>query len=173
MEVEDHEIVGGAPEEPTDQGLQPQEEFVDELVVPPAPKVPKSTLMAAEFIMKVRDGKGLTQVTTDGILQDTKMVVQNTLVSAGEKFLEKLRALQLPITEDQLSELMSIFSEESLVDPFRDLTSFHKQDKFIQENFNYVVSMFHTNTVTRSRPLGGRSRGEGSGHHFLEHSPYL
>lgn len=100
---------------------------------------PSSTLLGAEFIMKIRDGKGLTQVATDGILQDTKIVLQSTLDSVKEALLNKLRDLPVTMTEYQVSDLASVFSE-AVEDPFRGLESVYKQEKFIHEHFNYVVS---------------------------------
>lgn len=144
LEVQDHQTEDVAtPTEdedqnvPTDQELE-QEEIANE---PPSPHAPKSTILGAEFIMKVRDGKGLTQVATDGIVQDTKIVLQNTLDSVREKLLEKLGNLPHSLTEDQLEDLMSVFSDGSVQDPFRGLESVYKQDKFIYEHFNYVVGI--------------------------------
>lgn len=47
--------------------------------------------------------------------------------------------LGISLTDDQLSELKTLFSDDSLVNPFKGLETVNKQEKFIQENFNYVV----------------------------------
>lgn len=132
---------------PQDEMTPANEEWQEELhneqdELPPAPK---SALLGAEYIMKIRDGKGLTQTATDGILQDTTIVVQNTLESVKETLLKKLGDLPLPLAEDQVSDLMSVFSDESVQEPFRGLESVYKQDKFIREHFNYVVSLIRWN----------------------------
>ena len=100
---------------------------------------PSSAMLGAKFILKTRDGKGLTQTDTDGIVHDVKVVLQNTVESLEQSVLQKVNELQV-ITEDNIEELKAIFSDERVLNPFKDLETSHKQEKFIQENFNYVVS---------------------------------
>ena len=48
------------------------------------------TMLGAEYVMKIRDGKQLTQVATDGILQDTKLLIETTVENIERKIMEKL-----------------------------------------------------------------------------------
>lgn len=98
---------------------------------------PTSAMLGAEFILKTRDGKGLTQTVTDEILHDVKIVLENT-VQALERSV--LRTADELLTEDGISELKAIFSDEGLLNPFKGLETLYKQEKFIHEHFNYVVS---------------------------------
>lgn len=106
---------------------------------------PTQGILGAQFILKTRDGKQLTQVTTDGIIQDTKLILQSTVENLERKVMEKIANLGIAVTTDQLTEIKAVFSDDSLLDPFKGLETEYKQEKFIQENFNYVVS---TNSCT-------------------------
>ena len=45
------------------------------------------------------------------------------------------------MTEEETSELTAIFSDEGTVNPFKDLGTLYRQEKFIEKNFNCVVSI--------------------------------
>ena len=84
--------------------------------------------------MKTRDGKRLTQVAVDGIISDTKVVVDATL-----RYVERNVLKKVTLTAEQQEELKSVFSDESITNPFQGLETQYKQQSFIQENFNFVV----------------------------------
>lgn len=54
---------------------------------------PKSlpTLQAAKFILNTCDGKKITQTATDGIVNDVKVVLQNTVDVMEQAVMTKLR----------------------------------------------------------------------------------
>lgn len=97
-----------------------------------------TTAIGAKFILKTRDGKRLTQTATNGIIEDSKILVQNTLDIIKRKVVTVIQ--NSATTDDILSEVDSLFSDETLVNPFSGLETPYKQEKFIQQNFNYVVS---------------------------------
>ncbi len=96
-------------------------------------RLPSSTDLGAQFILKTRDGKGLTQTTTDEILHDVKTVLQNTVKTLEQEVLKKVDDLQV-ITKE---ELKRIFVDETLINPFKNLDTPYKQEKYIS---SYVVS---------------------------------
>ena len=97
-------------------------------------------ITAAKFILKTRDGKGLTQVATDGIIADTKLMIQSSLQYAETKVLEMIDRIGVALTEPQCQELKVIFADENVLNPFLGLDTEYQQEKFIKEHFNYVVS---------------------------------
>lgn len=98
-----------------------------------------ATLLGAQFILKTRDGRKLTQVATNGIIQDTKVILQSTIEVIQKKVLEVFETEEIALTDPQLEKIQSIFADETVVDPFRGLETEHKQEKFIHDHFNYVV----------------------------------
>ena len=94
---------------------------------------------AAQFILKTRDGRRLTQTATNGILQDTRIILERTVDMLQEKVMQKLKAVNTISSED-VSEIQSVFTSPSVRNPFDGLESLYLQEKFFQENFNYVVS---------------------------------
>lgn len=102
-----------------------------------------ASMLGAQFIMKIRDGKKLTQTTTNEILSDVRIVVENTVETLKQKVLHKVNEWQV-LTDEETSELKAIFSDERTLNPFKDLGTLYRQEKFIQENFNYVVSIVPT-----------------------------
>lgn len=99
--------------------------------------LPSAKVLGAQFILKTRDGKKLTQVAMDGIIADTKVVLKSTLQKVGKKLMERIGPT---ITDVLKEELKSVFSDESIANPFHGLDTQHRQQKFIQEHFNYVVA---------------------------------
>ena len=69
-----------------------------------------------------------------------KIVVENTVETLKRRVLQKLNEWQV-VTEEETSELTAIFSDEGTVNPFKDLGTLYRQEKFIEKNFNYVVSI--------------------------------
>lgn len=94
------------------------------------------TVNGAKFILKTRDGKRLTQTTTDGIIEDSKILVQSTVDLLENKVIEVIKSSTA--TEDTLTKVKEIFADAALR---TGLDSLYKQEKFIQEQFNYVVSL--------------------------------
>lgn len=99
--------------------------------------------IGAKFILKTRDGRKLTQLATDGIIEDSKILVQNTVeIIKLKEVMEVCEA-----TENTIAQVNSIFCDETLINPFNGLDTWYKQEKFIKDNFNYVVST-HTHLQT-------------------------
>lgn len=99
------------------------------------------TIIGAEYILKIRDGKKLTQATIDEIINDTKIVIQNTIDIIKKKVTDKTQGL---ISDDQLAEIRDIFHDESLVNPFGGLETEYQQEQFISSNFmsfmiNFII----------------------------------
>ena len=99
---------------------------------------PLAKILGAQFIMKTRDGKRLTQVAVDGIIFDTKVVLDTTLNNVEKKVLENVT-----MTDEQKKKLKTIFSDESITNPFQGLETQYKQQSFIEEHFNFVVTNYH------------------------------
>ena len=100
----------------------------------------RSSLVAAKFILKSRDGRKLTQTTMDGILQDTRNIVECTVDVLEASVLKKLQAFDR-LTSEQVAEIRSLFTTPSLRNPFEGLETHYQQEKFFQEQFSYVVSV--------------------------------
>ena len=108
------------------------------------PSVPEQAIVGAQFIMKHRDGRKLTQVVTNGIIQDTKIILQSTIDRVQKNVTEFIRSEKIQLTDQQLVKFAALFSDETVVNPFRELETEYMQQKFIQENFNYVVRSLST-----------------------------
>lgn len=96
-------------------------------------------VVGAHFILKTRDGRKITQKAVDGIVQDAKILVQNTLQSIERRVFDKMNHLGVELTDGELDELKTVFHDDDTL-PFSELHSEHMQEKFIREHFNYVVS---------------------------------
>lgn len=99
---------------------------------------PSTQVTGAKFILKTRDGRKLTQVATNGIVEDAKLLVQNAIQNMQKLVVDKLEQLGTVITDCELIDLKALFHDESL-NPFAGLGTEYLQDKFIREHFNYVV----------------------------------
>ena len=55
---------------------------------------------------------------------------------------ETIKSIGITLTESQFVSLKDIFSDEKVVNPFHSIETEYLQELFIQENFNYVVSLF-------------------------------
>lgn len=51
-----------------------------------------SSKLGAEFIMKIRDGKQLTQVVTEAIIDDAKIMLETTVENVQRAVIEKINA---------------------------------------------------------------------------------
>ena len=97
------------------------------------------SLAAAQFIMKMRDGRKLPQTTLDIILQDTRQFLDQTVENLGMSVKNSLEGLN-KLTADEISEVLSHFTVSGITNPFEGLESQYKQEKFFLEHCNYVVS---------------------------------
>ena len=111
----------------------------DEILDPPIEptRVPKQTLEAARFILKIRDGKRLTQTTTDGIIKDIQCMLDHTI---SDVKINVTKALGENLTDDLKQKLQEVFSAADSKYLFDGLETRYKQENFIQEHFQYVVS---------------------------------
>lgn len=93
-------------------------------------------LEAAKYILRVRDGKGLTQVVADGIMRDIDTLIRCATESLEKKVTAKLAEMQFSGSE--IADIQAIFSP--VISIFDGLDTVYKQEAFFSENFNYVVS---------------------------------
>ena len=104
---------------------------------------------AAKYILKIQEGKKLTQTVTEGIIRDTTSIIHHTVDHLKKKVHEQLKET---IDEAQLDEIEQIFMSPTIRNPFQQLETRYQQDKFFQEHFNYIVSITaHTCTHARVR----------------------
>ena len=127
------------------------EDALSDIDISPISSVLKlPSVIGTEFILKTRDGRYLTQVATDGIVQDAKFLVQNAMEAMKEKVVATLKHSS-GVGDEVLSNVESIFSDNMIIDPFQGLETHCKQEKFIQQYFNYVVSsMYNISIITKS-----------------------
>ena len=95
--------------------------------------------LAAQFILKTREGKRLTQTAVDSIVGDITDMVSKVVNSIQRKVLAQLKSLGVVLTAEQQSGLREAFSGPE-TNPFQGLETQYKQEKFFREHFNYVVS---------------------------------
>lgn len=119
--------------------LDPEDSVEEDQEVTADIEISTSKVIGAQFILKTRDGGRLTQTATNGIVQDAKILVQNTVQTLERRVIDKVNHLGIELTDGELSELKETFHDDAL-DPFKGLDTEYKQEKFIRENFNYVVS---------------------------------
>jgi len=93
-------------------------------------------LEAAKYILRVRDGKGLTQVVTDEIMRDVDTLINCATDSLRRKLTAKLDEMP-QLSSSEIASLQAIFSPARSL--FDGLDSICKQEAFFAENFNYVV----------------------------------
>ena len=98
-----------------------------------------NVLEMGRFILNIRDGKGLTQVVTDSILRDLKIVVECSCEGLEEQLISKLKSFK-KLSEGELKEVKEIFLSVKESIECKELETQYKQDVFFQHNFNYVVS---------------------------------
>jgi len=94
-------------------------------------------LEAARFILKIRDGKRLTQTTTDGIIKDIQYMLDHSLSDLKNNL---MKVLGHNLTADLKQKVQEVFSAADSKYLFDGLETQHKQEKFIQDHFQYVVS---------------------------------
>lgn len=82
-----------------------------------SPTCESTTLSGAKSILKTRDG---TQFATNGIVEDSKMLVQNTIEVIKRKVISTIQNSET-ITDDTLSKVQSVFDDETLTNPFHGL----------------------------------------------------
>ena len=101
----------------------------------------QSLLQAAKFILKTRDGRKLTQTAMDGIIQDTKIIVEHVVDELEQKIMKTLENLGT-ITPNGISEVLCVFSNPSMRNPFEGMETQCKQEQYFRENLNYVVRSY-------------------------------
>ena len=90
------------------------------------------SMAAAQFILKTRDGRKLPETILDGILQDTRGFLEQTVSNLFESVKLKLNKL----SSDEVSDVLDLFSASNIT---KDLETQFKQEDFFQEHLNYVV----------------------------------
>jgi len=108
------------------------------LVAEPTCRPSSCKLEAAKYILRVRDGKGLTQVVTDGIMRDIDTLINCATDSLERKLTAKLAEIP-QLSSSEIASIQAIFSPVRSI--FDGLDTVCKQEAFFAENFNYVVAM--------------------------------
>ena len=108
------------------------------LVAEPTSRPSSCKLEAAKYILRVRDGKGLTQVATDGIMRDIDTLINCATDSLERKLTAKLAEIP-QLSSSEIASIQAIFSPVRSI--FDGLDTVCKQEAFFAENFNYVVAM--------------------------------
>ena len=103
-----------------------------------SPATTQSKLEAARFILKLRDGKGLPQTVTDGILKDIQAVVDSTTDNLEKKVVQYLIDVN-KLSHSEITHIQEMFSSEKAI--FDGLESVHKQELYFQEHFHLVVCL--------------------------------
>lgn len=98
-----------------------------------------SLLAAAHFVLKTRDRRNLTQTTLDGILQDTRGFIEQTVYNLQESIKMRLEGLN-KLSPDEICDTLSPFSAPTITNPFEGLETQFKQEKNFQEHYNDVVN---------------------------------
>ena len=114
-----------------------EEDFQHQLVM----ENDTTKLVGAHFILKTRDGKKLTQTTTNEIICDTVTAISNVSETLQCNLFKKIDEIGVVMTDDQRAELASVFSNPEVINPFLGLETEYKQEKFIKEHFHYVVKL--------------------------------
>lgn len=109
-------------------------------VTAPTTNLPSPGILGAQYILKIRDGKNLTQVTTNSIIEDTVHMLQSYFERIKKNVLDKMSS-ETVLSQEQMHILESAI-DEAAVNPFSGLETEYKQEKFMRENFNYVVRHF-------------------------------
>ena len=104
----------------------------------PQPPAKWKTLEAARFILKIRDGKRLTQTTTDGIVKDVQYMLDYSISDLINNVMEVLGE---NLTAGLKQKVQEEFSKADSKCLFDGLETQYKQEKFIQDHFQYVVSI--------------------------------
>ena len=129
----------------TDESIEISPEFANALVPSggvgseaSCSKISESTavLEAAKYILKLRDGKGLTQVVTDTILGDIQTLINYTTESLEKKVMSSLVDTN-KLSSTELAQIQSLFSSSE--EMFEGINTEYKQETFFKENFSYVV----------------------------------
>ena len=109
---------------------------------------------AAKYILRIQEGKKLTQTVTEGIIRDTTMMIDHTVWCLKEKVYGRLKdIIDTDFTEAHLHELEEIFTSSEICHPFQHLLTRYQQERFFQEHFNYVVSSeYNIQSHTRTHP---------------------
>ena len=91
---------------------------------------------AALFLLKTREEGRLTQTALDQVVQSTSFLCEQIVGNLKTQISETIKKVGL--TEaDQKTVLDSLGSISC--DPFEELRTEYKQEKFYKENFNYLV----------------------------------
>lgn len=93
----------------------------------------------ARWILRVKEGRKLTQSCLDELLSDVTDLCSYTAVQLGQQASSLLR--DAGIKMDDIPGLNELFQEGSpYCQPFSQLETQHRQLSFYRSHFNYVVS---------------------------------
>ena len=94
----------------------------------------------ALWILKLKEGRKLTQLAVDEILSDVTELTTNIVSHLCQELHDALRPLAF--SSSDIANFDSIFSEDSLyANPFRNLHTQHLQMSYYRKHFNFVVSI--------------------------------
>ena len=109
------------------------------IVAEPTCRPSSCKLEAAKYILRVRDGKGLTQVVTDRIMRDVDTLINCATDSLERRLTAKLAEMP-QLSSSEIASIQGIFSPVRSI--FDGLDTVCKQEAFFAENFNYVVCLY-------------------------------
>ena len=108
----------------------------------------------ALFLLKTKEVRKVSQVALDGIIEDFTLILQETIRSLREEVNSCLTANGLSIAV--FDDLPGIFDNPSTLNPFGELESKYKQERFYREHLDFLVSYFCYNHIhDKSNPGHG------------------
>ena len=82
--------------------------------------------LAGQFILKTRDGR-TTQTTLNGIIDDTKIIIEHSFDTLEETIMKKLEESSVSLPPEIVSSIRDTFSSNNLRNPFQGLETEYKQ----------------------------------------------
>lgn len=128
-------------------GEHPHDEHCDGISYEPESHTTRETLPPsahvdnikanAGFVMKLSEGRQLSQLALGDVIKGCRSICQQTLSIVQERVLSALE--DAGIDSSNLTGLDEALS--SMPDPFEGIDSAHLREKFYREHFNYLVSI--------------------------------
>ena len=94
----------------------------------------------AEFIMKLSEGRQLSQAALDDVIKGCRAICEQTLGTVKE--IVSVALSDIGIAVPGLTDMLA-----TIPDPFDGLESQYMREKFYKQHFNYVVSLFDCTCV--------------------------
>ena len=105
---------------------------------------------AAKFILKTRDGKKITQTAMNGVVADTKILIEKAVESLESEVMKKLDEFPCLRADDKQS-IKEVFAESTAINPFDGIETRYKQEYYFKEHFNDAVSHFKLKDINNRK----------------------